>query len=120
MKHTYVLRPLLGEFLMTPDQGTTLYNLIYPELIGGYEVELDFMGVTICIPPFLNYSIGLVLKDIELEELNNLLTITNLEPVSKETLRLVMENSNEYWRDSKVKQGVDDTMTRLSIEGLRN
>lgn len=120
MKHTYVLRLLLGEFLMTPDQGTTLYNLIYPELIEGHEIELDFMGVTICIPPFINYSIGLVLKDIELEELNSLLIITNLEPVGRETLRLAMESSNEYWRDSRVKQAVDEVITRLSIEGLRS
>lgn len=51
---------------MTPYQGKELYDLIHPQLIQGNTVTLDFSGVRICIPPFINFAIGYLLKDISL------------------------------------------------------
>lgn len=51
---------------MTPYQGKELYDLIHPQLIQGDTVTLDFSGVRICIPPFINFAIGYLLKDISL------------------------------------------------------
>lgn len=119
MNHIYLIKPLLGELCMTVQQGNKLYGLIYPQLIQGDTVTLDFIGVVICIPPFMNASVGMLLKDIPLEVMNKLLTITNLNPTAKQTFKLVIEDANEYWNDESIKKTVDELFSKLSKEGLR-
>lgn len=102
---------------MTPYQNKKLYDLIHPQLIQGDTVTLDSSGVRICIPPFINFSIGYLLKDITLETFNELLNITNLNPISEQTMQLVITNSYEYWTNENVKNAVNAILTKLSEEG---
>ena len=78
MVYTYEIKSIIGELCMTPYQDKELYDLIHPQLIQGDTITLDFSNVKICAPPFINYAVGILLKDITLETFNKLLNITNL------------------------------------------
>ncbi len=112
---SYKIHQIIGEFCMTPDQGQKVYRLIYPKLIANRPVELDFTGVKICIPPFLNFALGQLFKDIQPDALNHLLKISNLNPISQQTLQLVMENAKCYYSDENLRQSVDRVLTEQSV-----
>ncbi|MFM6455833.1 MAG: STAS-like domain-containing protein [Planktothrix sp.] len=113
--NSYKIHQIIGEFCMTPDQGQKVYRLIYPKLIANRPVELDFTGVKICIPPFLNFALGQLFKDIQPDTLNHLLKISNLNPISQQTLQLVMENAKCYYSDENLRQSVDRVLTEQSV-----
>ena len=60
------LRVLLGKAVgkncSSIDDGEKVLNLIRPELIKGFSVELDFEGVELVLTPFLNTCFGRLLE----------------------------------------------------------
>jgi STAS-like domain of unknown function (DUF4325) len=106
MKHQIL--NLIGKNCMTPDEGQKIYNLTHSELLIGEPVELDFTGVNLCATTFLNFAIGKLLQDIQPDKLEKLLKISNLDPVGKQVLKRVLENSKKYYSDHKYRQIVDD------------
>jgi hypothetical protein len=73
------VKNLIGERCIDVNNGKKLYNTIYPSLERGKTVYLDFNNVFIFSSPFLNFSIGQLLKNITIDNLNRLLKIKNLE-----------------------------------------
>ena len=107
---------VVGEACITLEDGDKIYNLIYPELMDGRPVELDFGGVSILFSPFFNAAFGRLLKDFTPEDLNRLLKISNITPVGKDTLDLVIKNSNQYYRDPAYRKAVDEVFMEQSEE----
>ena len=70
-------------------------------------VELDFTGVEIAAPPFLNFAIGQLLRDIQPESIDCLLKVSNLNPLGSRGLKLVIENSKQYYSDPAFRSRVD-------------
>lgn len=60
---------IVGEYAMVADAGEKLYEEIYPNLLEGKNISLDFTGVIIFTSSFLNIAIGQLLKDISREKL---------------------------------------------------
>jgi hypothetical protein len=87
----------IGANAITLDDGQIIYDLIHPILKAGESVELDFENVETLASPFLNASIGQLLKDMEGEHLNKYLNITHLSSERKQIVRLVIENAKEYY-----------------------
>lgn len=104
---TYKIYDLIGENCMTPDEGQKIYDLIHPQLVDNNPVELDFERVNICISPFFNFAIGRLLKDIDADTLNRLLTVSNLNPVGKQVLKVVIDNAKRYYSDDNFRNAVD-------------
>jgi hypothetical protein len=111
----YQIQTIIGENCMTPDDGQKVYDLIHPELVADVPVELDFTGVNICISPFFNFAIGQLLRDIKPETLNNLLKTSNLNPVGRQVLKLVIENAKQYYSDDNFRQTVDRVLTEQTV-----
>ncbi len=99
---------LVGEICFTLDDGEKVYNLIYPELVAGNPVELDFAGVRFFASPFFNAAFGRLLKDLASEELDRLLKVSNMNPVGRNTLKLVIKDSEQYYRDPVYRKAVDE------------
>lgn len=116
MKKKYEIYRIIGENCMTPDEGQEIYNLIHDELLANRPIEMDFTGVKICISPFFNFAIGQLLKDIEPETLNQLLTVSNLNAVGNQVLKLVIYNAKRYYSDDTFRQAVDRVLTRQAEE----
>jgi len=107
---------LVGEDCITIEDGEKFYDLIHPELMTGHPVELDFAGVTAIASPFFNAAFGRLLEDLTPEDLKRLLNVSNLIPVGRNTLKLVIENSNQYYRDPVFRKALDEVLMAQSEE----
>jgi len=107
---------LVGEDCITIEDGEKVYDLIHPELMAGRPVELDFAGVTVFASPFFNAAFGHLLEDLSPEDLERLLKVSNLIPVGRNTLKLVIENSAQYYRDPVFRQALDEILMKQSEE----
>lgn len=96
---------------MTPEEGQKVYDLTYPELIANQLVELDFAGVEIFASPFFNFAIGQLLRDISSETLNDLLKFSHLNPIGKQVLKRVIENSKQYYSNENTRKAVDEVVS---------
>ena len=56
------LEKIVGENCASIDDGDKVLNLVRPELVKGYTVELDFEGVKLVLTPFLNTCFGKLLE----------------------------------------------------------
>ena len=56
------LEKIVGENCASIDDGDKVLNLVRPELVKGYTVELDFEGVNLVLTPFLNTCFGKLLE----------------------------------------------------------
>lgn len=89
----------LGAYCITSDDGQRVYDRIYPLLREKQPVVLDFSGVQIVAPPFLNAAIGQLLRDLDSETLNTYLKFENLSGAFKPILHRVIENAKRYYTD---------------------
>ncbi len=110
------VRNLVGSNCVTYGDGQKVYDVVHPELQRGRPVELDFEGVRVLVSLFLNAAIGRLLEDISTEELNRLLTISNLPPGGVETLKRVIENSNDYYHNPQVREALDRILAEHAAE----
>ncbi|MCI0690540.1 STAS-like domain-containing protein [candidate division KSB1 bacterium] len=107
---------LVGEDCITIEDGEKVYDLIHSELKACRPVELDFAGVTVFTALFFNSAFGRLLKDLTTKDLERLLKISNLTPLGRDTLKLVIKNSNEYYRDPAVRKAVDEILSEQAEE----
>ncbi len=96
MKRVLVLETV-GKNAISMHSGSNLYNIIKPLLMKREKVCLDFQGVELFASPFFNASIGYILKDINIDELKEYLTIENLNKIGNQVLNLVIKNAIEYY-----------------------
>jgi hypothetical protein len=106
-----IAKDLVGENCVTLDDGQKVYDLIFPELRKKQKVTLDFGSVKVFASPFFNASVGQLLKDFKVDELNKDLIVENISLLGKETLRRVIENSKIYYHDENLRKATDDTMS---------
>lgn len=90
-------KDIVGENAISMQSGKILYDKISKPLLSNEPVELDFSGVKIFGSPFFNVSIGLLLKDIELEELQGRLKIINLNADGNQLLNFVIKNALKFY-----------------------
>jgi hypothetical protein len=112
----YKIKDLIGENCITLDDGQKVYDLIHPELLAGYPVEVDFAGVEVFASPFFNAAFGYLLKDLATEDLNRLLKVSNLTPVGREVLQLVIQNSAQYYSDPEFRKTLDEILSEQAEE----
>ncbi|MEZ7493384.1 STAS-like domain-containing protein [Pseudoalteromonas distincta] len=62
-------------------------------------VALDFHGVQIFATPFFNASVGSLLKNIEISNLQNKMEVLNLNEHGKKLLNLVIDNAIKFYSD---------------------
>jgi len=104
------IRNLVGKNCMTREDGQKVYDLIYPRLLEGEFVELDFDGVVIFASPFFNVAIGQLLRDIDSDTLNKLLKPSHLNRLGLKILKRVIENSKWYYSSQNNQRIVDEVL----------
>ena len=93
-----VAKDIVGENAISMQSGKILYDKISKTLlVDKSSVEIDFYGVELFASPFFNASIGLLLKDIEIKELQSLLEVENLSQVGRQLLNHVIDNAINYY-----------------------
>lgn len=96
-----------GKNCITRTDGDKIYNLIYPDLLAGKTIQLNFEGVEIYASPFFNAAIGRLLKDIKKEVIDENLKLVNIKQVGQETFELVKSNSSQYYNDHSFRKSLD-------------
>ncbi|NES23342.1 MAG: STAS-like domain-containing protein [Symploca sp. SIO3E6] len=112
--YTINILDLIGKYCITTEAGQRVYDLIHPKLLEEQPVELDFTGVEIAAPPFLNFAIGQLLKDIPPETINRLLPRKNLNPLDEESLEFIIDDCQQYYSDSEFRSRVDQVIYELA------
>ncbi|MDX2212589.1 MAG: STAS-like domain-containing protein [Oculatellaceae cyanobacterium bins.114] len=106
----YRIYEIAGEYAIAADSGQKVYDLIHPALIAETPIELDFAGVKIFASPFFNNAVGQLLKDISVENLNCLLSFTNLNTNGQTVLRQVITSAKRYYTDPQYQRAVDTVL----------
>jgi hypothetical protein len=99
---------LIGLNAISLQNGTKLYQKIFPILSKGESVELNFNGVQIFASPFFNSSIGLMLKDISIEEMKRTLKIVGMDENGISLLNHVISNAISFYGNKDNVKGVLD------------
>ena len=107
---------LIGPHCITQDDGQKVFDQLSPPLHKGESVQIDFTGTKAFASPFFNFAIGQLMRDFTPEQLNQLVTVSGLEPDGMIVWRRVVENARKYYTDPNRKKAVDDAMKRLSEE----
>ncbi|MEH2083978.1 MAG: STAS-like domain-containing protein [Nostoc sp.] len=111
----YKIYDIVGEYAITADGGQKLYDQIYPLLLAGKPVELDFTGVKVFASPFVNFAFGQLLKDIPADKLNQLVEFTSLNADGWDVLEHVMAKAKRYYSDEKYRTAVDTVITNIAV-----
>ena len=105
---------LVGLHCITQDDGQKVFDELSSPLRKGEQVQLDFTGTKAFASPFFNFAIGQLMRDFTPEKLNELVTVSGLEPDGMIVWRRVIRNARKYYTDPNRKNAVDDVMKRLS------
>ena len=101
---------LVGKNAISIQSGKKLYAEISSLVISGEKVELNFEGVSLA-SPFLNASIGLLLRDISVKDLQAQLSFPGISDVGRGLLNHVIGNAIIFYGDSdNVKKGIDASL----------
>ncbi|OZY39224.1 hypothetical protein CJF43_24100 [Pseudomonas fragi] len=99
---------LTGRNAISMQNGEKLYKALHKNLIEGDRIEVNFEKVTLFASPFFNASIGLLLKDISVEKLQQQLSVTNLSDVGRDLLNHVISNAIIFYKNSdNVSKAID-------------
>ena len=105
------IHSIVGENCIAVADGEQVYNLIHPDLMAGRPVVLDFAGVNVFVSTFFNPAIGHLLEHLTKEQLSHLLTFDNLNPVGRDTINRVIENSDRYYHDEAYRKALDEIVS---------
>lgn len=101
----------IGGNAITVEHGETIYKLIKDSK----DIVLDFEGINIIAAPFANFSVGRLLENRTLEEFNQQVKLVNFEKDwFNDLFKLVVENSNRYYRDPKFRKRVEERIKEMS------
>ncbi|GJD15455.1 hypothetical protein RIVM261_004110 [Rivularia sp. IAM M-261] len=89
---------IVGEYAMGADRGEKLYEEIYPKLLKGKNINLDFTSVNIFTSSFLSLASCQLLKDIAREKLYELAEFTGLSQKHQKLIAYVMTNAERYYK----------------------
>jgi STAS-like domain of unknown function (DUF4325) len=91
---------LVGKNAISMQSGGRLRKELLKALAAEEKVELDFSGVVLFASPFFNSSIGFLLKDLTIEELQERLVFKDLSDVGRSLLNLVIGNAIKYYSNA--------------------
>ncbi|EHD0100673.1 STAS-like domain-containing protein [Vibrio vulnificus] len=104
---------LVGKNAISMQSGTKLHDAIAHELLSGGKVEIDFTGVSLFASPFFNASVGVLLKDLSIEELMDRMKIINCSEVGLGLLNTVIQNALNYYSGARQ---ITDTLDKHGKE----
>ena len=92
---------LVGKNAISMQSGTKLHDVIAQDLLKGEKVEIDFSEVSLYASPFFNASVGILLKNISIEQLMDRMKIINCSDVGLGLLNTVIQNALNYYNGER-------------------
>lgn len=91
---TITIITITGSCAFTPADGQRLYNLLYPILKEGQSVTLNFEGITAMTSVFLNFSLGHLLKDFDVDKR---IFFEGLDKFQQALINKVLDNAKQHY-----------------------
>eukprot|EP00493_Phyllostaurus_siculus_P025256 UN25600 len=99
---------LVGKNAISMQSGSKLNKVISEPLLNNENVEIDFQGVALYASPFFNAAVGVLLREITIDDLMKSMKIVNCSDIGISLLNTVIQNAiNYYGGESKVTQTLD-------------
>lgn len=92
------LLELIGPACVSKEEGLRIYDYIYNPIMCEVPVHVEFAGVTQLGFPFINYSIGQLLRDKHKGDLTDLLLLSGLNEDMYYMINQVMDVCETYYR----------------------
>jgi hypothetical protein len=109
-----VIRDLCGPVCVSPSNGGKICWEVGCYLSEGHAVLLDFTGVEILTPAFLNAAVSCLHGQYSADELLQRVSWRGLDPSDAALLELVCQNANRFYHSTAVEQGsIVDASSRL-------
>lgn len=108
MKIIFV-KEYVGVNAISMNSGGKLREVIVKEWEANEKITLDFSGVDVFASPFFNASVGALLKDRSIEELQGKLIFKEISDHGRRLLNLVISNAIKFYsdQDNKTNEGLD-------------
>ena len=106
-----LLGKAIGENCSSVDDGEKVLDLLRPELIKGFNVELDFQGVKLVLTPFLNTCFGKLLEQFGREITMTHVSTRNISDELLQRINNFINRKEEEFtqsRDRKLLQEIFD------------
>ena len=97
---TLELSSEMGDFLASRIQGQQLRERMEPHLTSGQPLTIDFANVSMVMQPFLEASIGDLIRSRG-PQIMRYLKFRNCNHESHAMLHLVVELSTSHWQDKR-------------------
>lgn len=107
MKAVNVFEKIGGSKSITQQDGQKIYDLISEPLQNGEEVVLDFLGINQFASPFFNHCIGQLLKEVDLNTIEQKLKIENIDDECRELIELILRNASIYYHGNANKDIIE-------------
>lgn len=91
---------VIGKSALSMDRGKILYENILPHIRKGAIVELDFSGVEFYSSPFFNASMGLLIGEFSVSDLQRLVKFQNLSDTGKSILNYVIHHAIHFYGEN--------------------
>lgn len=110
-----LVKDIVGSNAISMTSGGKLLDVLVKNFDKSEVLELNFEGVDVFASPFFNASIGALLKDRKIEELQAKLSFVNISDTGRSLLNLVIRNAIKFYSESKeaTRLGLDDASKEL-------
>ena len=112
------LGKVVGESCASIDDGDKVLQLVRPELVKGFQVEIDFKGVNLMLTPFLNACFGklleqfgreIVMTNISMRNISNELLQRINDFISRKEVEFTQSHDREMLQDIFDEDGLTDS-----------
>lgn len=113
------VRDVVGENCITSDDGNKVYLRMRHDIYCGYKVTLDFTDVKTIAAPFLNASVGQLLKDVPAQTVyDNLKFISHppLSPLLENVVDSVIKHSDRYYNDDRYRKALNTILKKVAAD----
>lgn len=93
---------LIGKSALSMGVGGILHDKILPHLRNGTSLELDFNGIQFYSSSFFNASIGLLLKEFSIEDIQRLIKLKNMSDNGRSILNYVVHHAIHFYGTGSV------------------
>lgn len=95
------VKDIVGTNAISMNSGGKLLGIITTHIDRQEVMQLDFDGIEVFASPFFNASIGALLKNHSIEDLQKFLKFVNISETGRELLNLVIRNAIKFYADTK-------------------
>jgi hypothetical protein len=112
---TIHVRENVGENCLSITDGQKLYDLIIADVKSGKAIALDFEGVKRFASPFFNFGLGQLFGIVDAAKFDDLVHLSNLNPVGESVWQVVRVSAERYYSDQKYRDAVDYVANEQSV-----